>query len=121
MRAVDPRLGRQVFERDPQAAPAFQRVLVRWREPAAECLDDDVRGIERAGKRVSQPAQPDAVVRLVLPLGVNAGENPGEAPEIVLTSSHERADFGSLVENSGARGFVSKADLSAAALEALLR
>ena len=47
--------------------------------------------------------------------------NRGEAPEIVLISSHERADFGSLVETSGARGFVSKADLSAAALEALLR
>ncbi len=44
-----------------------------------------------------------------------------EAPDIVLISSHERADFGSLVETSGARGFVSKADLSAAALEALLR
>ncbi len=39
----------------------------------------------------------------------------------MLISSHERADFGSLVENSGARGFVSKSDLSAAALEALLR
>jgi DNA-binding NarL/FixJ family response regulator len=45
----------------------------------------------------------------------------GEAPEIVLISSHERADFGSLVEASGARGFVPKAELSAAALEALLR
>jgi DNA-binding NarL/FixJ family response regulator len=45
----------------------------------------------------------------------------GEAPEVVLISSHERADFGSLVESSGARGFVSKADLSAAALEELLR
>ena len=45
----------------------------------------------------------------------------GEAPEIVLISSHERSDFGSLIENSGARGFVSKSDLSAAALEALLR
>jgi DNA-binding NarL/FixJ family response regulator len=44
----------------------------------------------------------------------------GDAPAIVLISSHERADFGSLVENSGARGFVSKSDLSAAALEALL-
>lgn len=42
-------------------------------------------------------------------------------PEIVLISSRERSDFGSLVENSGARGFVSKADLSGAALEALLR
>ena len=45
----------------------------------------------------------------------------GEAPEIVLISSHDRADFGSLVESSGARGFVSKSDLSAATLEALLR
>lgn len=41
--------------------------------------------------------------------------------EIVLISSRERTDFGSLVETSGAKGFVSKADLSAAALEALLR
>ena len=44
----------------------------------------------------------------------------GETPEIVLISSRERADFGSLVETSGALGFVSKADLSPAALEALL-
>lgn len=44
----------------------------------------------------------------------------GEAPEIVLISSHDRTDFGTLVETSGATGFVSKADLSAAALEALL-
>lgn len=45
----------------------------------------------------------------------------GDAPEIVLISSHERADFGSLIDDSGARGFVSKADLSGPALEALLR
>jgi DNA-binding NarL/FixJ family response regulator len=44
-----------------------------------------------------------------------------EAPDIVLISSHDRTDFGSLVETSGARGFVSKSDLSPAALEALLR
>lgn len=44
----------------------------------------------------------------------------GDAPEIVLISSRDGADFGSLVETSGARGFVSKADLSPAALEALL-
>jgi DNA-binding NarL/FixJ family response regulator len=45
----------------------------------------------------------------------------GEPPEIVLISSHERDDLGSLVDASGARGFVSKADLSASSLEALLR
>lgn len=44
-----------------------------------------------------------------------------ESPEIVLISSRERADFGTLVETSGALGFISKADLSGASLEALLR
>jgi DNA-binding NarL/FixJ family response regulator len=44
--------------------------------------------------------------------------DPGLA--IVLVSSRDRAEFGSLVERSGARGFLSKADLSGAALERLL-
>ncbi|HEY6015376.1 MAG TPA: response regulator transcription factor [Gaiellaceae bacterium] len=44
--------------------------------------------------------------------------DPGLA--IVLVSSRDRADYGSLVERSGARGFVSKADLSRAALDRLL-
>lgn len=45
---------------------------------------------------------------------------PG-APDVVLTSSRERSDFGGLVEGSGARGFVPKADLSGPALRALMR
>lgn len=44
----------------------------------------------------------------------------GEAPAIVMTSSREGKDFGPLVEQSGARGFVHKADLSGAAIETLL-
>ena len=43
---------------------------------------------------------------------------PGLA--IVLVSTRDHADYGSLVEHSGARGFVSKADLSGAVLERLL-
>jgi DNA-binding NarL/FixJ family response regulator len=42
------------------------------------------------------------------------------APEIVLTSSREPGDFGGLVAGSAARGFVPKAELSGAALQALL-
>jgi CheY-like chemotaxis protein len=42
----------------------------------------------------------------------------GDGP--VLTSSRERADFGPLVAESGACGFVPKAELSGAALAALL-
>jgi DNA-binding NarL/FixJ family response regulator len=44
----------------------------------------------------------------------------GNPPQIVLTSSHDPRDFGSLIEESGAQGFISKAELSAARLRALL-
>jgi DNA-binding NarL/FixJ family response regulator len=45
----------------------------------------------------------------------------GDGPAVVLTSSREAADFGPLVEESGACGFVPKSELSGAALSALLQ
>jgi DNA-binding NarL/FixJ family response regulator len=42
------------------------------------------------------------------------------APAVVLISSRESADFGPLVARSGARGFISKHDLSGTALQAVL-
>jgi DNA-binding NarL/FixJ family response regulator len=44
----------------------------------------------------------------------------GNSPAIVITSSRDACDFGSLVEQSGARGFIPKAELSAEAVSALL-
>ena len=44
----------------------------------------------------------------------------GLAPAVVLTSSRDGSDFGPLVAQSGACGFVPKAELSAAALATLL-
>jgi DNA-binding NarL/FixJ family response regulator len=44
----------------------------------------------------------------------------GGAPAVVLTSSRDGSDFGPLVVQSGACGFVPKAELSAAALATLL-
>ena len=44
-----------------------------------------------------------------------------EPAAVVLVSSRDRADLGPLVENSGARGFIPKAELSAQALERLVR
>jgi DNA-binding NarL/FixJ family response regulator len=44
----------------------------------------------------------------------------GDGPVVVLTSSRDAADYGPLVAESGARGFVPKAELSAATLAALL-
>ena len=45
----------------------------------------------------------------------------GARPKIVLTSSRDAADFGPLVAECGAMGFVPKAELSGAALQAVLR
>jgi DNA-binding NarL/FixJ family response regulator len=39
---------------------------------------------------------------------------------VVLVSSHDAADFGGQLAASGARGFIAKADLSGAAMEAVL-
>jgi DNA-binding NarL/FixJ family response regulator len=44
----------------------------------------------------------------------------GNPAAIVLTSSHDARDFGTLIEESGARGFISKAELSAETLRELL-
>jgi len=48
-------------------------------------------------------------------LGVN-----GATPDVVLVSSRDAADYGSLIRDSGARGFIAKADLSGKAVAALL-
>lgn len=45
----------------------------------------------------------------------------GDPPVIVLTSSRDRSDFGQLIEQSGARGFIAKNNLSGEALAELLR
>jgi len=45
----------------------------------------------------------------------------GASVSVVLVSSRDGSDFGPLVEESGARGFVPKAELSGARLAELLR
>ena len=44
----------------------------------------------------------------------------GEEAEIVLTSSRDRSDFGTAVDESPARGFIAKAELSGPALAELI-
>ena len=44
----------------------------------------------------------------------------GSATSVVLVSSRDGSDYGPLVEESGARGFVPKAELSGARIAALL-
>jgi DNA-binding NarL/FixJ family response regulator len=44
----------------------------------------------------------------------------GAAPSVVLVSSRDACDYGALIEECGARGFVPKSELSGAAVRALL-
>ena len=44
----------------------------------------------------------------------------GSGPAVVLVSSRDASDYGSLINESGARGFIPKAELSGAALAALV-
>ena len=42
-------------------------------------------------------------------------------PQVVLVSSREASDYNGLIRSSGARGFISKAELTGAAVRVLLR
>ena len=44
----------------------------------------------------------------------------GSRPRVVLVSSRDASDYGDLIERSGARGFIPKAELSGEALAALV-
>lgn len=49
------------------------------------------------------------------------GELAGRRSRIVLVSSRDRSDFGSLIDSCGACGFISKSDLSAESLARLIK
>jgi len=79
-----------------------------------------------AGLRAAESCDPDVVLLDVgLPdvSGIEVSRQLHErAPElaVVVISTHEREDYGELALASGARGFLSKLDLSGKALEALV-
>jgi DNA-binding NarL/FixJ family response regulator len=102
-----------------------------FRETARELLESegfDVVGEAADGAeavRAARALRPDVVLLDVyLPdhdgFDVAARITAGGGPAVVLTSSRDGADFGTLVARSGARGFIPKAELSAPALRALL-
>jgi DNA-binding NarL/FixJ family response regulator len=80
-----------------------------------------------AGLRQAKKLQPDVVLLDVqLPdfdgfeVATRLTGGNGSGPKVVLTSSRDGSDFGPLVPRSGARGFIPKAELSGAALKAVL-
>jgi DNA-binding NarL/FixJ family response regulator len=79
-----------------------------------------------AGLESAKELQPDVVLLDVQLPDFNGFEvasrltSNGGGPRVVLTSSRDASDFGPLVAQSGALGFVPKAELSGAALKAVL-
>jgi DNA-binding NarL/FixJ family response regulator len=89
----------------------------------------DVVGDAEDGERALEAAErlrPDVVLLDVqLPdldgFAVSRRLTEGPAgPAVIMTSSRDAADYGTLAADNGARGFVPKSDLSGAAMEALL-
>lgn len=104
---------------------SFRRVARRVLESAGFDVIGEAADGETALDAIPR-LRPDVVLMDVQLPGIGGFEvasrltTNGSPPAIVMTSSRERADFGPLVEQSGARGFVHKADLSGPAIDALL-
>ena len=115
-----------------------QRVLIvddhePFRAVARELLERaGLRRLRRGGGRVRKPSHavaadaPDAVLLDVqLPdrdgFAVATALAAADGPAVVLISSREADDYGRRVEACGARGFIPKSKLSAAAFAALLK
>ena len=103
-----------------------------FRSSARTLLEDE--GYEVVGEAENGAAALDAVERLhpdLMLLDVQLPDQNGfevaarlqgnGSPDIVLVSSRDAADFGTMVSECGALGFIPKAELSGAALQRLMK
>ena len=92
--------------------------------PPRVLIVDDHAPFRDAARRVLSAAGFDVVAGAAdaadaLRLARELTARPG-APAVVLVSGRPRSDYGRLVERSGARGFIDKAEFSGPRLRAVL-
>lgn len=103
-----------------------------FRSFARAILDDDgfrVTGEAEDGESALEQVErlrPEVVLLDVQLPGIDGFEvarrlaERGDGPKVVLISSRDAQDYGSRLSDSPARGFITKSELSAAALAALI-
>lgn len=130
------RIGARALRHDNRHQMAMTLIIV---DDHRSFRDAARRVLERAGFEIVGEAadgesaleaildlRPDVVLLDVQLPGIDGFEvaslltERSDPPLIVMTSSREATHFGPLVEQSGARGFIHKADLSGAAIDAVL-
>ena len=107
--------------------PSFRSSARRVLEDAGyEVIGEAPDG--ESGIAAARELQPSLVLLDVQPpdydgfeVALRLANDPATAPAVVLTSSRDVSDFDGLVAHSGALGFIAKDELSAQALEALMR
>jgi DNA-binding NarL/FixJ family response regulator len=105
--------------------PGFRSLARRLLEAGGfEVVGEAADG--HAAITAARQLRPDVVLLDIQLPGIDGFEvaarlHDGEAgPAVVLTSTRDRADYGPRVDQCGARGFISKAELSGAAVHAFL-
>jgi len=106
--------------------PSFRRTARALLEAEGyEVVGEAENGVE--GLRLAAELAPDIVLLDVQLPDFDGFEvtsrllaRNGARPDVVLTSSRDASDFGPLIAQSGARGFVPKAELSGGALATLI-
>ena len=105
--------------------PGFRSLARRLLEAGGfEVVGEAAGGLEAVA--VARELRPDVVLLDIQLPGIDGFEvaarlGDGEVgPAVVLISTRDRADYGERVERCGARGFIPKAELSGAALQAFL-